>query len=151
LEPDGGVDNSIDTSVRDYDTSVPNDKYRIEVTLSQNGKDLDVVLFDSATGGNIVREDRNIDVSGHKDLYFTTHGYFGDDYDRNSLRLIGIDTFSDQDRVRVEKDVTTEQTYTTDINVDVGRGYRYQAYSEELVGGYNVNSTGGVIAYRNGG
>jgi uncharacterized short protein YbdD (DUF466 family) len=151
LEPDGGVDNSIDTSVRDYYTSVPNDKYRIEVTLSQNGKDLDVVLFDSATGGNIVREDRNIDVSGHKDLYFTTYGYFGDDYDRYSLRLIGIDTFSDQDRVRVEKDVTTEQTYTTDINVDVGRGYRYQAYSEELVGGYNVNSTGGVIAYRNGG
>ena len=150
-DPDGRIENDVRPYVRDYDTSVPNGNYRVEVTLSGDGNSLDVVLFDEATGGSIVREDRDIDVSDNDELYFSSLGLFGTDYDRSSLRLTGIDTFTTRDQIRVANDVTTEQTFKKELKVDSGRGYRYYAYSEEAVDSIKINSTGEIITFRNGG
>ena len=150
-DPDGRIENDIRPYVRGYDTPVPNGDYRVEVTLSGDGDSLDVVLFDEATGGAIVREDRDIDVSDHDEVYFSSLGLFGTDYDRSSLRLTGIDTFTTRDQIRVANDVTTEQTFKKELKVDSGRGYRYYAYSEEAVDSIKINSTGEIITFRNGG
>ena len=101
-------------------------RYRIELTLSEDGQTADIVVYDAWIGGSIADSDTNISVAADSDLYLSTyHNYGGSD------RLTSIFDSSDTTRVVHDPAADTEGRFSEEISgLDPNQSYAVNTYAK---------------------
>jgi hypothetical protein len=125
--------------------NLPADRYRIEVTLSDDGSTADVVLYNEPKVGTVVKAERDISVGSYSELYFSSYEYSGD-YDQQSLRLLDIETYS-ATQTAISANETAGPFHAALTGLELDRDYAVRARSKNDSVDPPVTSAGDVVTF----